>query len=53
MLYIDSCNHAKKLSDEQLGMLFRVIIDYVQTGEKPEISDPMVDIVFGFIAQKL
>lgn len=53
MLYIDTYEQWDMLTDEQAGILIKALFEYVQTGEKPEISDGMVKIAFSFISAQI
>lgn len=47
ILYCDQSELIQKLSDEQAGILIKLVYDYCDNVmTKPEISDPLVDIVF-------
>lgn len=47
MVYFkDFGTYRKKLTTEELGMLFTAIYDYAETGRMPELEDRMLDVVF-------
>ena len=39
MIYLDIRNNLSLYSDEEVGQLFRAILDYVETGVLPEFDD--------------
>ena len=52
ILYADYQKHVARLSDTEAGQLFKAILEYTSTGERPGLS-PMVEMAFSFIAEQL
>ena len=53
LLYQDMKAVIDMLSDAQAGQLFKLIFEYRETEEQPDISDNMVKLVFTMIKSKL
>jgi len=54
ILYCDQIEMFKKLSDDQAGLLIKIIYKYCGTGrEHPDIADPLIDMVFTAIKTSL
>ena len=52
ILYTDNSKIISKLSDEQAGILFKLIFKYAD-GEQVDVKDPIIDIVFTTIQMKM
>jgi len=52
LIYLDYKEHFDLLTDEQLGQLMRVIMEYEATGEEPKI-DGVLKMAFSFIKKQL
>lgn len=53
VLYKNYVKQVSKMTNEQAGELFKMILHYVNTFEMPESSDPRVDTAFDFIGERL
>ena len=53
VLYTEYSQKFRRLSDEQLGKLLRVIFKYEETGEVPEIEDTLVAFAFDIVQPDL
>jgi len=53
VLYTEYSQKFRRLTDEQLGKLLRVIFQYEETGEVPEIEDQFVAFAFDIIQPDL
>lgn len=53
ILYLDRKKEIDLLSNEQCGILFKAIFQYVDTGNIPEIEDLTVKVLFSFIASQI
>lgn len=53
ILYLDRKKEIDLLSNEQCGILFKAIFEYVDTGNIPEIEDLTVKVLFSFIASQI
>lgn len=52
LIYLDYKEHFDLLTDEQLGMLMRAIMEYESTGKEPKI-DGVLKMAFSFIKKQL
>ena len=53
ILYKNYINSVSKMSNEQAGELFKIILHYANTGELLESEDPRVDTALDFIGERL
>ena len=53
LFYLDNKETLEDLSDEQLGMLLRYLIDYAETGNTQKIKDPYVQIAYKFMTAQM
>lgn len=53
ILYLDRKKEIDLLSNEQCGILFKAIFEYVDTGNILEIDDLAVKVLFSFIASQI
>ena len=53
ILYLDRKKEINLLTNEQCGILFKAIFDYVETGIAPEISDLAVRILLSFLITQI
>ncbi len=53
ILYLDRKKEIDLLSNEQCGILFKAIFQYVDTGNVPEIENLTVKVLFSFIASQI
>lgn len=53
ILFTSYADKFKKLTDEQLGRLWRMIFAYQREEEVPDFGDPVLDIAFDVIKSDL
>lgn len=53
MLYFDLAPMLVRLSDEQRGKLLMAIVDYAQSGNRPEPDDIVLHVLWPFIEQRI
>lgn len=53
VVHFDDARHFSMLSDAQLGMLFRAMVHYAETGEPTPIDDPAVSMCFSFLSARV
>ena len=53
LLYKNYIKTVNKMTNEQAGELFKMILHYANTGELLESEDPRVDSAFDFIGERL
>ncbi len=53
IVHFDSFKYFSRLSDEQLGKLFRAVCKYAKSGEQPQFDDDVTDIIFEMLRDRL
>lgn len=56
ILYADTAQHIRLLTDEQAGRLFRLLLDFAADGTSPtpeEIGDNLVALAFSFLSDRI
>ena len=53
VLYHDNREQIELLSDEQAGRLLKALMQYSECGIVPDFSDPMLKMVFSFLASQI
>lgn len=56
ILYADTAQHIRLLTDEQAGRLFRLLLDFAADGTCPtpeEIGDNLVALAFSFLSDRI
>lgn len=53
IVHFESFKYFSRLSDEQLGMLFRALCNYAENGTEPVFGDDVTDIIFEMLRDRL
>lgn len=51
LIFYKTKEHFAKLTDGQLGMLIRALLEYSENATLPDISDPKVEMLFSVMKQ--
>lgn len=53
IVHFESFKYFSRLSDEQLGALFRAMCSYVDSGARPKFKDDVTDVIFEMIRDRI